>query len=160
MLAELAPTAIYSSDLCRATQTAGAADRELTGLPVRTDARLREIHVGTWEGLTIEQIAARSTPTWRRATWPVRTSAGRRPGRRSARWRSGLAAALDEIGYVGAAGSTVVVVMHGMAARGRGLPAGRLPAGDLAASVGCTTAAGSPSTGTAPATTGGSLTTT
>ena len=55
VLAELAPAAIVSSDLRRATQTAGALS-ELTGLAVALDARLREIDVGSWEGLTIEEI--------------------------------------------------------------------------------------------------------
>ena len=55
MLAELAPTAIYSSDLSRARQTAAPLAARC-GLPVHTDERLREIHVGSWEGLTIDEL--------------------------------------------------------------------------------------------------------
>ena len=40
--------ALYSSDLTRARMTAGAVGRRL-GLPVQTDARLREIDMGRWE---------------------------------------------------------------------------------------------------------------
>jgi len=55
VLAELAPTAIYSSDLSRARQTAVPLAARC-GLPVHTDERLREIHVGSWEGLTIDDL--------------------------------------------------------------------------------------------------------
>lgn len=48
-------TAIYSSDLLRASETAGYLARKLN-LPVQTDARLREIHQGVWQGLKISEI--------------------------------------------------------------------------------------------------------
>lgn len=48
-------TAIYSSDLSRASETAGYLARKLN-LPVQTDARLREIHQGVWQGLRISEI--------------------------------------------------------------------------------------------------------
>lgn len=50
--------AIYSSNLLRAMQTAEilAASR---GLPMRLDARLREIHQGEWQGLRVSEIEAR-----------------------------------------------------------------------------------------------------
>ncbi|HEY9289702.1 MAG TPA: histidine phosphatase family protein, partial [Microlunatus sp.] len=54
MIKELKPTAIIASDLSRAADTAAALARE-TGLEVSFDQRLREIHVGSWEGLTVEQ---------------------------------------------------------------------------------------------------------
>ncbi|MDR2566322.1 MAG: histidine phosphatase family protein [Bifidobacteriaceae bacterium] len=57
-LAALEPTAIWSSDLARARQTADAL-AALTGLPVVTDQRLREREFGTWEGLAIKDIGAR-----------------------------------------------------------------------------------------------------
>ena len=50
MLAGFEPVALYSSDLSRAYQTAEAL-AELTGLEIVTDKRLREINVGSWEGL-------------------------------------------------------------------------------------------------------------
>src|SRR4030067_2492051 len=49
--------AIYSSDLARARQTAEALSR-IVGLPVQTDARLREIHQGAWQGLRVPEIEA------------------------------------------------------------------------------------------------------
>ncbi len=48
-------TAIYSSDLRRASETAGYLARKFN-LPVQTDARLREIHQGVWQGLRITEI--------------------------------------------------------------------------------------------------------
>lgn len=54
----LGPDAIVSSDLARATETA-AAVAALTGLGVRTDPRLREMHLGVMQGLTREESRVR-----------------------------------------------------------------------------------------------------
>ena len=51
--------AVYASDLSRASETAQiVADR--LALPVRTDAGLREIDVGSWEGFTLAELEVRS----------------------------------------------------------------------------------------------------
>jgi broad specificity phosphatase PhoE len=50
-------TAIYSSDLRRARQTAQILADTLL-LPVQVDKRLREIHQGEWEGLNIQQVTS------------------------------------------------------------------------------------------------------
>jgi probable phosphoglycerate mutase len=116
VLGELAPVAVYSSDLSRARQTAEPL-AHARGLPVVTDARLREIHVGSWEGLTIEQALEMMDPLeakrWlagedvrRSATGETVAEVGERAG-----------SALEEIGLAAPDGSTVVVVMHGLAAR-------------------------------------------
>ncbi len=47
--------AVYSSDLERATVTAETVARDL-GVPVTVDARLQEIHVGSWSGKTRAQM--------------------------------------------------------------------------------------------------------
>ncbi len=72
VLAALEPDRIVSSDLRRAADTAdviGAA----CGLPVKFDARLRETHLGDWQGCTVAQIdhdhpgaiaTWRSDPLW------------------------------------------------------------------------------------------------
>jgi broad specificity phosphatase PhoE len=49
--------AIYTSDLQRARQTAEAV-AAVTGAPLRQDPRLREIRLGRWEGLTLDEIHA------------------------------------------------------------------------------------------------------
>lgn len=72
VLASLAPDRLVSSDLRRAVDTAevvGAA----CGLPVKFDARLRETHLGLWQGRTVAEIERdypgaiatwRSDPAW------------------------------------------------------------------------------------------------
>lgn len=54
-LASAPITAIYASDLERAVETAGYLAEKIN-LPVHTDARLREIHQGEWQGLKITEI--------------------------------------------------------------------------------------------------------
>ena len=72
VLASLAPDRLVSSDLRRAVDTAevvGAA----CGLPVKFDPRLRETHLGLWQGHTVAEIELdypgaiatwRSDPAW------------------------------------------------------------------------------------------------
>ena len=72
VLGKRQPLVIVSSDLCRAYDTAVALS-EQTGLPVHVDARLRETHLGDWQGLTHAEVDA-SAPgarlVWRDdATW-------------------------------------------------------------------------------------------
>jgi alpha-ribazole phosphatase len=50
-------SAIYSSDLQRASQTAKVLADEI-GVPVRLDSRFREIHQGEWQGLLLSEIQA------------------------------------------------------------------------------------------------------
>ncbi|HEX6967508.1 MAG TPA: histidine phosphatase family protein [Micromonosporaceae bacterium] len=113
LIADLQPDAIVASDLRRATETA-ATLAALTGLPVRTDARLRERYYGKWQGLTIAEVAER---------YPVEY----------ARWREGDPApgceieSLEDVGKRVAEavqvmidsipGATIVVATHGGAAR-------------------------------------------
>lgn len=51
------PLLIVSSDLWRAYDTATVL-AEHNGLPVRVDTRLRETHLGDWQGLTHEEVDA------------------------------------------------------------------------------------------------------
>ncbi|MEV2238908.1 histidine phosphatase family protein [Micromonospora sp. NPDC049891] len=113
LLAALRPDALVASDLNRAAETAAALSA-LTGLPVRSDARLRERHFGTWQGLLLTEVAERFPEEY-------------------ARWRAGDLdpgadiEPLDELGKrVGTAlqeaadelpGGTVVIATHGAAAR-------------------------------------------
>jgi broad specificity phosphatase PhoE len=54
----IAFAALYSSDLLRARQTAEAIAQRL-GLPIHLDPRLREVHLGAWEGMLGEDVALR-----------------------------------------------------------------------------------------------------
>lgn len=66
VLAERGPAAIVSSDLRRASDTAAALG-EHAGLTVTTDIRLRETHLGEWQGLTHTQVDERDPGA--RAAW-------------------------------------------------------------------------------------------
>jgi glucosyl-3-phosphoglycerate phosphatase len=72
VLGKLQPLLIVSSDLRRAYDTAVKLG-ERTGLQVRVDERLRETHLGDWQGLTHSQIdadAPGARVAWREdATW-------------------------------------------------------------------------------------------
>jgi broad specificity phosphatase PhoE len=57
-LADVEAEAIYSSDLARARETAEIVGDRL-GLPVVELRELREIDVGSWEGLTRDEVAAK-----------------------------------------------------------------------------------------------------
>ena len=50
--------AVYSSDLRRARETAGIVAQRL-GLPVTEERALREIDVGSWSGLTRDEVRER-----------------------------------------------------------------------------------------------------
>jgi len=52
-------THLYSSDLARAYQTAEAI-AAAQQLPIVADERLREFHFGSWEGLTWDEIVAKT----------------------------------------------------------------------------------------------------
>jgi len=62
-------SAIYSSDLQRAVQTA-APSAQAIGLPIHLAPGLREIDVGAWSGLTFAEIEQRFPDEWA-ASYPV-----------------------------------------------------------------------------------------
>lgn len=72
VIAKRQPLLIVSSDLRRAADTAVVLG-EHSGLPVRLDTRLRETHLGDWQGLTHHQVDAAAPGArlaWREdATW-------------------------------------------------------------------------------------------
>ncbi len=105
-LAAMRPTAIFSSDLSRASSTADALAR-LTGLPVLLDKDLRERSGGSWEGLTAAEIAERYP--LERLTWSPPD------GETAAAVADRASAALERIADGMAGGSLAVVVGHGAA---------------------------------------------
>jgi len=67
VLAKRQPLVIVSSDLCRALDTATALG-ERAGLPVEIDTRLRETHLGDWQGMThleVDAVAPGARLAWR-----------------------------------------------------------------------------------------------
>jgi glucosyl-3-phosphoglycerate phosphatase len=106
LVAALKPSAIFSSDLARATGTAEVLAR-LTGLEVQLDKDLRERYGGSWEGLTDTEI---------RAQYPDAYAAWNPPdGESFSAVASRAAAALERIAETVQPGSLAVVVSHGAA---------------------------------------------
>lgn len=64
-LADRALAAVYASDLRRARETAEIVARP-HDLVVQVEPALREIHVGSWEGLTADEVEARYPEGWAR----------------------------------------------------------------------------------------------
>ncbi len=110
-LVRLSPSAIVSSDLRRARDTAYPL-AQLTGLTVATDERLREVYAGTWQGMLGDDIDAVDADL--RAAW--RSGAEVRPGG-DGELRSEVGARVADavLEHVAAvpAGGLLVVVSHG-----------------------------------------------
>ena len=104
-------TALYTSDMERARETAAALAHELNLTPI-SDARLREIHQGEWEGQLAEVIKKRYSEIWdARFTNPENV---RPPGGESvAEVSSRIIAALDEYAKLYPDGE-ILVVSHGL----------------------------------------------
>ena len=111
-LAELAPAGIVSSDLQRAAATADALATRL-GLAAKSDARLREIGLGAWEGLSREEVEQRFPGEF--AAWirgeDIRRGGGETYAEVGARGAACVLEALD------ANEGLVVAVTHGGTAR-------------------------------------------
>jgi probable phosphoglycerate mutase len=106
------PSVVVSSDLERCRQTAS----EL-GLPFRTDARLREIDLGTWSGMNADEVRARfpeDDAAWRRGE-DIRRGGGETYREVGAR----AGAVVDELitGGEFGRGDLAVLVLHGGSAR-------------------------------------------
>lgn len=113
-----APPLIVASDLLRARQTA-AVLAACWGVPVVCDARLREIHLGRWQGLAWDDIRRHAPVTlarWGRH-WPEQGP----PGGESARellarlaqwWRESQPALPPDALVVAHAGSLRALLCH------------------------------------------------
>ena len=115
VLAAYRPSRLYSSDLTRCYQTAEMLAQR-TGLDITTDKRLREIHVGSGEGLRGKEIRA-ADPELARRLWAgedvPRSPTGESPTEVAER----MFEALTEIAETAEDHSTVVVATHGLAGR-------------------------------------------
>jgi len=108
--------AVYASDLSRARETAEIIAARLGREPVEVDARLREVHVGGWSGLTMAEIEDRfpaEFELWRSGD-PAHDFAG---GETYAAMGERVVEALEEIASRHP-DSNVLVVLHGGSIRG------------------------------------------
>ena len=109
-IAEMAPAALWSSDLARARQTADQL-AATTGLEVRLDARLREFDAGDRAVLTLAEFGEKFPDAY--DSWRDGHITGHVPGAETtAEVVARMVPALREIWAAGA-GSTTVVVAHG-----------------------------------------------
>jgi broad specificity phosphatase PhoE len=113
-LASFRPDRIAVSDLSRARQTAAPLVAG-TGVPPDVDARLREVDVGNWEGLTRHQVIERYADEFR--AWTAGADLTR--GGRETRAEGGRRAADAIIEHLQATGPgrLLVVVSHGLVLR-------------------------------------------
>ena len=121
------PAAIYTSDLSRARATAeivGAA----FGLEVLVDPRWREIDVGSWAGLTRDEVEARFPVDWARIV--AGEDLPRGGGETFAAFSSRIAAALDDVRRRHG-DRLAIVVTHGGAIRAAMMHARSLPVARL-----------------------------
>ena len=114
VLAQARPAVLVSSDLSRASATAEALAAH-AGVPLELDARLREVSLGEWEGLTQDQARARDPEVF--AAWRRGEDVARGHGETYAEAGARGAAALTEAVERVPAGGTMVAVTHGGTAR-------------------------------------------
>jgi probable phosphoglycerate mutase len=115
VLAAYRPSRLYSSDLSRCYQTAEMLAQR-TGLDITTDKRLREIHVGSWEGLRGKEIRA-ADPELARRLWAGEDVRRSLTGESPTEVAERMFEALTEIAETAEDHSTVVVATHGLAGR-------------------------------------------
>ncbi|MHB8450004.1 MAG: histidine phosphatase family protein [Mycobacteriales bacterium] len=110
VLARMRPAAVLSSDLARAHETAQAI-----GAPVVLDPRLREIELGGWQGLTLDEAREAFPEEWKRwrAGEDIRRGGGETYVEVAARATAAICDALDGVPQ----GGLLLVVTHGGTAR-------------------------------------------
>ncbi len=106
LVAAMHPDLLVSSDLRRAQQTAQKI-ASLTGKPLQYDARLRERHLGHWQGLTRDEVQARYPEEF--ADWLAGRDVTRRGGENRQEVADRARKALDELPAV----ELTVLVSHG-----------------------------------------------
>lgn len=134
-LAMLEPSAIISSDLSRARQTAEALAKRVD-LDVEVDPGLREIDAGAWEGLTRPQIEEgwpEDYHAWRRGDF-IAVGGGETRPLLAERVSAAIAKQAERLD------GTIVIVSHGAALRGATLELLGLPLAQWGAFVGLSNA--------------------
>jgi glucosyl-3-phosphoglycerate phosphatase len=117
-VSELYPTTVelVSSDLLRAEQTAAYVAARL-GVVARTDAALREVYLGGWEGLRPTEAAMRFPEEWQAwsAGRDVRRGQGETQAEAGRRVAAVIGRELRTLTTANHLGGVLVVVGHGLA---------------------------------------------
>jgi probable phosphoglycerate mutase len=106
IIAAMRPDLLVSSTAARAMQTAVIV-AEATGLPVRSEPRLVERGLGHWEGLTMDEVAARYPDEY--AEWAAGQDVTRRGGETREAVAARACAAFAELPPA----ALTVIVSHG-----------------------------------------------
>jgi broad specificity phosphatase PhoE len=114
VLAALTPDLVVTSSAGRARASAGYVERAL-GLTAAPDDRLREIHLGAWQGLTRDEAASRYPGEY--DAWVRGDDVRRGDGETYAEVSVRAGAALDDALALVPAGGLLVAVTHGGTAR-------------------------------------------
>jgi probable phosphoglycerate mutase len=114
VLVDATPFAILSSDLSRALVTAQVIAAR-AGVEVVPDERLREILLGGWQGLTVDEARARFPDEY--AAWVAGEDKPRGGGETYQQASARATACLREWMEGAPAGATVIAVTHGGTAR-------------------------------------------
>ena len=114
VLAQAAPVAVLTSDLSRALETARPL-AVASGVDLTPDRRLRELDLGTWQGLTAAQAQERYPGEY--AAWRAGADVSRGGGETYRDAGERAAACLREALSAVPAGETLVAVTHGGTAR-------------------------------------------
>lgn len=109
------PALLVSSDLQRAAATADAV-AGLTGLELRLDARLREVHVGQWQGMRVDDVRERYPDVMAALDRGDDVPKGL-TGETRAQVAARAGAAIRDIERELLPGETAVVVAHGVSGR-------------------------------------------
>jgi probable phosphoglycerate mutase len=113
-VAPMQPDAVVSSDLSRARDTAAAVSAEC-GVDVAIDPRLREIYLGSWQGLTRGEARRQYAEEY--ARWQAGEDARRGGGETYAEVGARCVECIEEWLERLGPGSLVLAVTHGSAAR-------------------------------------------
>ena len=113
-VAPMRPDVLVCSDLSRALDTASAIGAECD-LSTQIDPRLREIYLGTWQGLTRAEAKAQFPDEY--ARWQTGEDARRGGGETYAEVGARCVESINEWLEKAGAGGLVVAVTHGSAAR-------------------------------------------
>ena len=114
VLAGAAPVAVLTSDLSRALETARPL-AVASGVDLTPDRRLRELDLGTWQGLTAAQAQQRYPEEY--AAWRAGADVSRGGGETYRDAAERAAACLREALSAVPAGEALVAVTHGGTAR-------------------------------------------
>lgn len=110
VLAAKEPSFVVSSDLSRAAE-GGRLLAALAGVPITLDERLREVYVGTWQGLTMVEVQERLPAEY--AAWRAGEDIPRGGGERKTEVGARSAAAFFEAADRLPEGGLGVLVTHG-----------------------------------------------